>query len=84
MVLSEGSRVPTTATGKSNRFVGCGAAIKFVLSLVDSLDPCLHLLYTFEDVSNYRSNAVNEVADASQVRRSIDAEIDHLGHFKQL
>ena len=58
--------------------------MKFVLSLVDSLDPCRHLLYSFEDVSSYHSNAVSEVTAASHVRRSIAPEIDQLGHFKQL
>ena len=72
--------------GKSNRSwsVDHGAAIKFVFSLVDSLDPCRHLRYTFQDVSSYHSNAVSEVAAASHARRSIDPEIDQLGHFKQL
>ena len=28
----------------------CGAATKLVLSLVDSLDPCRHLLYTFNSL----------------------------------
>ena len=58
--------------------------MKFVLSIVDSLDPCRHLLYTFQDVSAYQSNAVSKVAAASHVRRSIVPEIDQLGHFKQL
>ena len=58
--------------------------MKFVLSLVDSLDPCRHLLYTFLDVSSYHSNAVSEVAAASHARRSIEREIDQLGHFKWL
>ena len=61
---------------KSNRFFVCGAAIKFVLSTVDSFDPCRHLLYTFPDVSSYHSNAVSEVAVASHARRSIEREID--------
>ena len=58
--------------------------MKFVLSLVDSLDPCRHLLYTFPDVSSYHGTAVSEVADASHARRSIECEIDQLGHVKRL
>ena len=58
--------------------------MKFVLSLADSLDPCHHLLYTFQHVSSYHNNVVSEVAAASHVRRSIVPEIDQLGHFKQL
>ena len=58
--------------------------MKFVLSLVDSLDPCCHLLYTFLDVSNYHSNAVSEVTAVSHARRSIEREIDQLSHFKRL
>ena len=58
--------------------------MKFVLSLVDSLDPCRHFLYTFQDVSSYHSNAVSEVAATSHVRRSIVPEVDQLGHFKRL
>ena len=54
--------------------------MKFVLSPVDSLDPCRHLLYTFLD----HSNGVSEVAAASHARRSIEREIDQLGHFKRL
>ena len=34
--------------------------MKFVLSPVDSLDPCRHLLCTFLDVSSYHSNGVSE------------------------
>ena len=44
--------------------------MKFVLSPVDSLDPCRHLLYTFLDVSSYHSNGVSEVAAASRGRKS--------------
>ena len=58
--------------------------MKFVLSPVDSLDPCRHLLYTFLDVSSYHSNGVSEVAAASHARRSIEREIDQLGPFKRL
>ena len=60
--------------------------MKFVLSPVDSLDPCRHLLYTlnFLDVSSYHSNGVSEVAVASHTRRSIEPEIDQLGRFKRL
>ena len=58
--------------------------MKFVLSPVDSLDPCRHLLYTFLDVSSYHSNGVSEVAVASHARRLIERKIDQLGHFKQL
>ena len=58
--------------------------MKFVLSPVDSLDPCRHLLYTFLDVSSYHSDGVSEVAAASHARRSIEREIDQLGHFKRL
>ena len=58
--------------------------MKFVLSIVDSLDPCRHLLYTFLDVSSYHRTAVSEVAAASHARRSIEREIDQLGHFKRL
>ena len=36
--------------------------MKFVLSLVDSLGLCRHLLYIFQDISSYHSNAVSEVA----------------------
>ena len=82
MVLSEGSRVLTTAT-ENPIVLGLWSSYK-VLSLVDSFDPCHHLLYTFQDVSNYYSNAVSEVAAASHVGRSIDPEIDQLGYFKQL
>ena len=45
MVLSEGLR-----TQRSQSFLACGAATKFVLSRVDSLSLCRHLLYTFRDV----------------------------------
>ena len=58
--------------------------MKFVLSPVDSLDPCRLLLYTFLGVSSYHSNGVSEVAAASHARRSIECEIDQLGHFKRL
>ena len=58
--------------------------MKFVLSPVDSLDPCRYLLYTFLDVSSYHSNGMSEVAAASHARRSIEREIDQLGHFKRL
>ena len=58
--------------------------MKFVLPLVDSLDPCRSFLYTFQDVAIYHSNAVSEVAAASHVRRSIVPEIDQFGHFQQL
>ena len=58
--------------------------MKFVLSLVDSLDPCRHLLYTFQDVLSYHSNALSKAAAASHARRSIKREIDQLGHFKWL
>ena len=81
MVLSEGSLDPMTETENPIVLV-CGAAMKFVLSLADSLDPCCHLLYTFHNVLSYHSNAVSEVAAASHARRSIKREIDHLGHFK--
>ena len=58
--------------------------MKFVLSPVNSLDPCRHLLYTSLDVSSYHSNGVSEVdAAASHARRSIEREIDQLGHFKR-
>ena len=33
--------------------------MNFVLSQVDSLDPCRLLLYTFQDVSSNHSNAVS-------------------------
>ena len=56
--------------------------MKFVLSLVHSLHPCRHLLYTFLDVSSYHSNAVSEVAASSHARRSIECEIDQLDRFK--
>ena len=58
--------------------------MKFVLSPVDSLDACRHLLYTFLDDLSYHSNGVSEVAAASDARRSIEREIDQLGHFKRL
>ena len=58
--------------------------MKFVLSLVDSLDPRRYLLHTFQDVSSYHNNAVSEVASASHARRSIEREIDQLGDFKRL
>ena len=58
--------------------------MKFVLSPVDSLDPCRHLLYTFPDVWSYHSNAVSEVVAASHVRRSIVPKLDQLDHIKQL
>ena len=58
--------------------------MKFVLSLVDSLDPCRHLRYTFLDVSSYHSNAVSEVSAGSHARRSIECKIDQLGNFKRL
>ena len=58
--------------------------MKFILSLVDSLDPCRHLLYTFQDVLSYHSNAVSEVAAASHAHRSIKRKLDQLGHFKWL
>ena len=32
---------------KNQSFLVGGAAMEFVLLLVDSLDPCRHLLYTF-------------------------------------
>ena len=41
---------------------------------------CIHFL----DVSSYHSNGVSEVAAASHARRSIEREIDQLGHFKRL
>ena len=47
MVLSEGLK-----TQISQSFLACGAATKFVLSRVDSLSLCRHLLYTFRDVSS--------------------------------
>ena len=50
--------------------------MKFVLSLVDSLDPCCHSLYTFQDVLGYHSKAVSAVAAASHPLRSIKWEID--------
>ena len=83
MVPSEGSRVLKTETETPIVLV-CGVAMKFVLSLVDSLDPCRHMLYTFLDVLSYHSNAVSKVATASHPRRSIEREIDQLGHFKRL
>ena len=58
--------------------------MKFVLSLVDSLDPCCHLLYTFQDVLSYHSNAVSEVTIASHARQSNKRKIDQVGHFKWL
>ena len=72
--------------------------MKFVLSPVDSLNPCRHLLYTMYiqqmtaripfldlDVSSFHSNGVSEVAAVSHARRSIEREMIHqLGHFKQL
>ena len=58
--------------------------MKFVLSLVNSLGPCRLLLYTFQDLSSYHSNAVSEVVAARHARRSIEREIDQLGHFKRL
>ena len=45
--------------------------MKFVLSPVDSLDPCRHLLYTFLDVSSYHSNGVSE-SRGRKSRSSID------------
>ena len=49
---------------KIQSFLVCGAAVKFFLSVVDSLDACCHLLYTFQVVSSYYSDAVSEVAAA--------------------
>ena len=36
---------------KSQSFLACGAATKFVLSRVDSLSSCRNLQYTFRDVN---------------------------------
>ena len=58
--------------------------MKFILSLVDRLDPCRHLLYTFQDISSYLSNAMGEVVAARHARRSIELEIDQLGDLKRL
>ena len=69
---------------KIQSFLVCGEAMKFILSLVDSLDPCRHLLYSFHDISSYHSNAVSEVMAARHARRSIEREIDQLRHFKRL
>ena len=59
--------------------------MKFVISPVDSLDPSCCWLHTFQDILSYHSNAVSEVlvdvAAASHARRSIEREIDQLGHF---
>ena len=70
MVLSEGSPAPRTETeSKIQSFLVGRAAINFVLSLVDSLDLCRHLLYTFQDVSSYHNNEQSCVRES---RSSID------------
>ena len=85
MVLSEGSRVPTTAT-ENPIVLGLWSSYKVRSFASRQLGPLpyINLLYTFQNVSNYHSNAVSEVVVASHVRRSIDPEIDQLGHVKQL
>ena len=59
---------------KEKAFLAGEAATKFVLSRVDSLSSCRHLLYTFRDVSSYHINAVNEVAAATHACQSLDRE----------
>ena len=73
IVLSEGSRGLWTQR-ESPSFLACGAVTKFILSWVDSLSSCRHLLYIFRDVSSYYSNAVSEVAAAAHACRSLDRE----------
>ena len=51
----------------------------WILSRVNSLGPCCHLLYTFQDVSSYHSNAVSEVAADGHAYWSIECKIDQLG-----
>ena len=58
--------------------------MKFALSIVESLTSCRPLLYTFQDVLCYRSNAVNEVAATSHAGPLVDRTVSHLGHLKQL
>ena len=58
--------------------------MKFVLSVVDSLDPCRHLLYTFQDVLSHHSIAVSEVTAASHTGPSIECTIDQLGLSRRL
>ena len=83
MVLSDGSRVPTTAT-ENPIVLGVWSSYKVRSFASRQLGPLPSFAPTFQDVSSYHSNAVCEVAAASHVPRSIDPEIDQLGHFKQL
>ena len=83
MVLSEGSRVPTTGT-ENPIVLGLWSSYNVRSFASRQLGPLLSFANTFQDVSSCHYNAVSEVAATSHVRRSIDPEIDQLGHFKQL
>ena len=48
--LSEGPcRCLASRSRRSQPFLACGAATMFILSRINSLSPCRHLLYTFRD-----------------------------------
>ena len=83
MVLSEGSRVLRTET--ENPIVpGLQSSYEVRSFASRQLDFLPHLLYTFQDVSSFHSNAVSEVAAASNTGRLLNCEIDPLDHFKRL
>ena len=52
--------------------------MKFVLSPVDSLDPCGHLRYTFLDVSSYHSNGVRGRKSRSSIDRARNRSVESL------
>ena len=79
MVPSEGSRVPRTKT-ENPIVLRLGSSYEdrsFTIGQLGSL-PSFAL-----DVWSYHSNAVSEITAASHhARRSIEREIDQLGHLK--
>ena len=83
--MSEGSRVPRTET--ENPIVlhlwSSYEVRSFASRQLGSLSS-FAVYINFLDVSSYHSKAVSKVAATSQARRSIEREIDQLGHFKRL
>ena len=83
MVLSEGSRVLMTET-ENPIVLGLWSSYEVCSFASQRLGSLLHMLYRFQDVLRYHSNAVSKVAAASHACRSIKREINQLGHFKWL
>ena len=71
--LSEGNWGLWTQRG-SQSFLACEAAMNFVLSWVDALSSCRHLLYANRDVSSDHSYAVSQVVAAVYACQSLDRE----------